>query len=101
MRISISKKDVDEVIQVSKKYFQLELTRTQARAVFKDRYFAGNYYYAGVDTYVREILADYFAQKFTKGLSWPVNCDSDKDQKKFYKKYVAGAVKSGYKLINE
>ena len=101
MRIIVSKKDIEEVIQVSKKYLRLDLTKTQAKAVFKDKHFAGNYYTSGIDTYVREILTDHFAQKFTKNLQWPVNCDSDKYQKKFYKQYLAGAKKLGYKLIDE
>lgn len=101
MKIIVSKKDIEEVIQVSRKYFGLELTKAQAKATFRDRHFAGSYYSAGIDTYVREILSSYFAEKFTNGLDWPVNCDSDKYQKKFYKQWLAGTKKLGYKVINE
>ncbi len=99
----VSEKQMAGVLDMIEKYFGIRVTAQYVyNMLCKNRDLihevADNAY---TDTYVRDKIADVIAGDVAQMPNWPLNCDSDKYTKKFYKRLKRGADKMGFKITWE
>ena len=86
---------VEEIQKGMLEWYTFDLTNEQVIELIEEH--NENHKIESFDTYERENLAYYLADKIT-GMEWPMNGDSSDYKKKFYSTLKENAPKLGYKF---